>query len=541
MASDRDRLTFDARLQFRSVVAQQGRVMVPADFNEAREIEGEEQRKEALDFVGPSGTPDNGYEIDLPAPGPPPADFVIQPGTMYVGGIRAELPPGANVPITYFRQPDWLDPTPQAGTREYILLSLREQEISAVEDSNLKDVALGGPDTTQRTRIIQQIVRLPTGESDCAAALKQQEVAWAAGGRSFDEKTMRLTSLARLKVGFDNSGGPPSPCDPVAQGGYLGAENQLFRVRISAPGKFVWGRDNSSFVYRVTLGSDNQTLTFDAPPVDAFHFPKTGQAVEVLRTQAKLPDGGLIATDTGQLFTLTEAYNPDTQSVKLPAAFTASAGTPQLFLRVWDAEVNFTAGTPVTLGSEGIQVTLNAPSNIFHAGDFWAFAARPSTPVEVYPTRYLDDFQPPDGPRQWICPLAILNWSGTVGSVIADCRNKFDNLVDLTKRKSGASCCTVLLKPEDLTANTTLQSVLDSLKGTSSTVCLQPGVYFLAKPLLLGQEHSGLTLEGCHAGVVLARESAGNGNFLAGLVVLSLADNITLRGIRFELPLMPFL
>src|SRR2546425_4568809 len=130
MASDRDRLTFDVRQQYRSVVAQQGRVMVPADFNEALEIEGEDRREEALDFVGPSGTPDNGYAIGFPAASPPAFDFLVNPGTMYVGGVRVFLFPLADPtkPVTYFHQPDWLDPEPPQSTLptlEYILLSLR--------------------------------------------------------------------------------------------------------------------------------------------------------------------------------------------------------------------------------------------------------------------------------------------------------------------------------------------------------------------------------------------------------------------------------
>jgi hypothetical protein len=536
MASDRDRLTFDAKQQYRSVVAQQGRVMVPVDFNEAQEIAGTELREEALDFVGASGTPDNGYEISFPAPSPTDFDFLINPGTMYVGGLRAFLPPpeAGSRPISYFHQPDWLDPAlPSAApVQEFVCLSLREQEIGAVEDTSLKDVALGGPDTTQRTRLIQQILRGDTKGTDCASALTEQIAAWNADGQTFDSKTMRLTSLARLKVGFDQSGPPPSLCDPVAQGGYLGAENQLICVRISEAKTLVWGFDNSSFLYRVTLSSDNRTLVLDSPPVDSFHFPKVGQAVQLLRTQAKLADGGLIATDTGPVFTLAEAYNPDTQSLKLPSTFTASAGTPQLFLRVWEQERQFTAGTPTPLGSTGLQVTLQAPGNIFHVGDFWAFAARPSTPVKVYPTRYLDDFQPPDGPYQWICPLAVIGWTQKQGALVSDCRDKFDNLVELTKRKA-SGCCTVVVKPEDL-ANTSLQDIINKLpEKVPARVCLSPGDYALPKPVVI--QRADLIIEACPGGASLRAKTA-HPAFRFGLICLQGANRVQLRGLEFVLP-----
>ena len=64
MGSDRARVSYDEKQQYRSVVMQQGRVTLEADWNEAQQISTEETRKEALDFVGPAGTPDDGYRIN---------------------------------------------------------------------------------------------------------------------------------------------------------------------------------------------------------------------------------------------------------------------------------------------------------------------------------------------------------------------------------------------------------------------------------------------------------------------------------------------
>ena len=44
---------------------------------------------------------------------------------------------------------------------ELVYLMAAEQEVSAVEDPALADVALGGPDTMQRRRILQRFVRQP--------------------------------------------------------------------------------------------------------------------------------------------------------------------------------------------------------------------------------------------------------------------------------------------------------------------------------------------------------------------------------------------
>ena len=129
--------------------------------------------------------------------------------------------------------------------------------------------------------------------------------------------------------------------------------------------------------------------------------------------------------------TLAAAYNPDTKTVSLqsplPAAY--GDGNPKdphpvrVFMRVWEQQLPFTPGTPVPLGDTGVQVTLQTSNNEpFHLGDYWMFAVRPSTPQQVYPERYLTTSQHPDGPRLWICPLAVIAWlpSGG-GQVIADC------------------------------------------------------------------------------------------------------------------------
>src|SRR5215207_1719449 len=92
MGSDRARISYNDRQQYRAVIQQQGRVTLEADGNEAQQIVSEEMRKEALDFVGPVGTPDNGYEILLPGANLPNFDFAVGPGTIYVGGLRVVLP-----------------------------------------------------------------------------------------------------------------------------------------------------------------------------------------------------------------------------------------------------------------------------------------------------------------------------------------------------------------------------------------------------------------------------------------------------------------
>jgi hypothetical protein len=476
MPSDIARRSYDERQQYRSVVAQQGRVTLEADWNEAAEIAAEELRQETLEIVGPSGTPDNGYAI-TPGPG---FDFSIGHGTMYVGGERVSLPnpaettpPGQELLYSQQNQPvppgspprpaEWLDaaidpdfvPVPQnTPSPEFIYLQLREQEISAVEDSDLKDVALGGPDTAQRTRLIQHIVRRPGGT--CAAGLRLAGLSWAREGLTFNNQTMRLLSAGSLQVGFTGQAPPPDPCQPQAQSGYLGADNQLIRVQISdvapvssEPGilapvvggnGLLWGYDDASFLYHIDVVNPT-TLHLQTAPVDANHQPRAGQAVEVLMAAAQLGNGEFVAAPSGFVTTVATAYNPDTQIITiadpLPVVYgdgtAAHPSPPRVFLRVWEEHLPFTADVPVPLNATGIQVTLTlSGGTAFHLGDFWMFAVRPSTPQQVYPERLQAAAQPPNGPRLWACPLGVITWSvGAPGGTVQDCRRFFSPLTDL--------------------------------------------------------------------------------------------------------------
>src|SRR5262249_7435752 len=152
MASDRARVSFDKSRQYRAVVIQQGRVTLEADVNEAQLIAQEAQREELLDLIGPAGTPDNGYAVSAGVESDFPFEFQVGPGTMYGGGLRVSLPSA----IHYSTQPGWLDhvgdplwvdpagPGKQSQQNELVYLLLQEQEVSAVEDLPLRDVALGG-------------------------------------------------------------------------------------------------------------------------------------------------------------------------------------------------------------------------------------------------------------------------------------------------------------------------------------------------------------------------------------------------------------
>jgi hypothetical protein len=549
MTSDITRNTFDARRTYRAVVMQQGRVTIDADMNEAQTIHSEALRETTRDVVGVVGTPDDGYRVTVID-----SDFSIGAGTMYVDGLRLTLENdiryGAQKQFEWYdsaADPDWIDPGQLgAASSEAVRLHLREYNVSAVEDTTLREVALGGPDTAQRKRIVQHIVRLPAAGDDCGTAFENTVKLLSARGITFDPATMRLMGDARLRVGFTSLDTDPDPCDPEAQGGYLGSENQHIRVAVSGYDagtgtvRIAWGYDNASYLYRAIR--NGTVLTLAAQPVDAYHQPRANQAVEVLLPAVDLGNGDYIAAYRGEFRHLATAYQPDAMTIQLDATLPAQYDDqPVLLVRVWEEEFEVQPDTEVQLGTTGLTVRIRTEGDGYPLGAYWSFAVRPIEPTRIYPQRYVDAFQAPEGPREWTIPLAVVHRSDNGQAVVEDCREVFDNLVELTKRR-GSGCCTVTVTPND---TRDLQTILDAasrLQGQKVTVCLQPGVYLLRRPLRLTRRHSNLIIEACHGGAVLriAPERERERIFLQGMIQMLRADNVTLHGLVFEVPQIGF-
>jgi hypothetical protein len=540
VGSDIARISFDPTRQYRSVVLQQGRVTLEADSNEASRIASEALRLETIDIIGPAGTPDDGYKVGLD----PAGKVAVLPGIMYVGGWRCEL----DQPVELDNQPDWLNmPQQRFEGPTLVALLVTEQSVCAVEDQPLREVALGGPDSAARTRLMQHFLRLPSRGEKCDIAAKEVATLLDQDGVTLDPNTLQLISSATLQVGFVPPVGPPDPCDPPAQGGYLGADNQMVRVTVidfkpqNGTGTLLWGWNNASILYR-GAPSGPQALALTPIPIDAEHSPQQNQAVEILLTEADLLDGNDIAALSGQVAMLTQAYDPDTNLMSLPAGFTLPGTNRPLFVRLWQATVPFTSGTPVALDAASglsVSVTMTALPSHIAARPYWHFAVRPTTPTLVYPQRYLERPQRPDGPRQWLCDLAVIfAFAGQEFRLLDDCRKHFCNL---EKACTGGCCCSVTVKPADAAnLQTIIDAAVDGAAGNPVTVCLSPGNYALTAPLALGRKHAGITIEGCGGGATFQAAARSEANFLDGMIVLTESQGVTLRGITFKPPLVPF-
>jgi hypothetical protein len=497
MTIDIARDSFNAKTRnWRAVLAQQGRVTLEADINEQSAIAAEILQQETVDIIGPIGTPDRGYLVSAAG-----ADVQIGSGTIYVGGLRLSLPKA----VLTASQPDWLNmaPWPTPSGNQTIGLLVIEQSVCAVEDQTLLEVALGGPDSAGRLALLQHFLRIPTSASNCADAASALKSSLAAQGLEYDPKTCKLKSKMRLQVSVIEPPKAAGPCEPQATGGYLGADNQMIRVAVTSfdsqtnQGELVWSYNNAAFLYRATVVSGD-TVALLTTPLDPDHTPQAGQAVELLYCTEDLGDGepahsaaggNFIAAGFGSVLTLgANPFSASNNQLTLPVAFAAD-GTRPFFIRLWQQILPFTAGVNTKLGDTGLDVIITNPTLPGIGGrPWWHFAVRPSTPQNLYPQRYLNAPQPPEGPIEYLAPLGVVGWNNGAFNLIEDCSLPF---LPLTKLHD-CSCCALTLDPNTdwLTA---LNQAINNTAITTLSVCFQPGQFNVPNKITINNKSVRMT------------------------------------------------
>lgn len=513
--TDISRHATDFNKHYTGARMQQGRVLTDDDFNEHARLNAEDLRRTRIDTIGPVGTPDDGFSITNPvidATTNRPT-FTIKAGSFYLGGQRLTL----EADELYHLQKDWLqngadttDPIlaiPTGARFDFAWLETWQQPVSAIEDSELLEVALGGPDTSTRIRNLRRVHVLPNVvNGDCNDAWAQLLTSLAPLGTINDE--FELVPDAKLKVEPDGTSGTTDLCSPPVAGGYLGAENQAIRVQIVGPNQFTWGYDNAAPLYRVQLGVDasaqRRRITMVSLPKDTAHWPLAGQTVELLPWSAVLPNGQKIASTHGHLAKVTASYDPDKKYFDIDVvppddasghhfgetwkdrtgpsgdASTLDDEGEFFYLRVWNrgtdtasaAKIAFTAGTAVALAHTGFKVTFTGAQ--LRRDDYWIIAARPDAPNVIVPWE-LATHRRPHGIRRWIAPLAVISWPGGTadGEVVNDCRETF---LPLTRIRT---CCTVTVGDGNESHGnfTSIQKAIESLPEKGGRVCILPGKY----------------------------------------------------------------
>lgn len=484
MKADLTRVTFDPKKRYRSVLHQQGRVQLDADLNEAQSIQNDRLDESLTDVIGKSGVPRDraGFEIKIAAS---LKDLEIGPGRIYAEGIAA-VSEGATLlsqPFTF--KPDTLFALDLG--RNLIYLEVWERTISAIEDSSIREQALGGPDTAARTQVVWQVRAKHVANGTTCSTL---------GAWQPPIPTGKLEAIVAPPT--DDT----SLCSLPPLGGYTRTENQLYRIEVHQSGtqttaKFKWSRDNGAVASPILSASNVKDVALDRLDPDSSFGFGDARFVEACdeRTELDFTNHPILDASNTDVTTNTVTVSPN-------AEFDA-AKKPKL--RRWDGKFDGSASTINLEG--GLSVKLSAGN--YQVGDYWLVPARALLEGLPGTIEWPAGPQPPRGNRRRYVPLALVDLAEIYGGIrvfqnLADCRDKFPPLTDiwasdinivdncsfgtaktvqdaidiLCKREE---TCTIVIRPGD-----DLQKRFDEIPdGASAQVCFPVGGWMVPEPILV--------------------------------------------------------
>lgn len=481
MKGDFTRSTFKKKKHFHDVRMQQGRVQMDADWNEQLDITGHRVETETKDVVGLCGTPMHhggfrifttlekrvGLEKKLPdefvSVIPNWGNLFISSGRMYVDGILCEneqsvhftkqpdLPmpkslrldqpkPGISGEVISTDEPFMPPPSTKQIYLAYIDVWLRH--ITALEDPEIREKALGGPDTATRVKTVWQVklFKVKGKTVNCLSVLP----AWR-------EYVKPVTG--KLAAYTETVADEEKPCVLSPEGGYRRLENQLYRVEIHRGGElangitFKWSRDNGTVVAKWEeqgQGANKNKLTVSSTGRDEVLNFKKGHWVELtdesrvllgkpgILVQLEDVEGQVLTIDTDNII------DPDNSSATSVDINDFDDDPKVRLCRRWDSLGEITVDTP----QEGIEledgVMVEFSSGTYKTGDYWLVPARTVDADVEWPK---DDspepqpiFQSPHGIHHHYCPLALLEFKPgqSPWKVLSDCRSIFPPLTELT-------------------------------------------------------------------------------------------------------------
>ena len=415
MKGDFTRSTFKKEKHYHDVRMQQGRVQLDSDWNEQQDITYNRVETESADLIGISGTPyDNaGFNIE---PDGTSASLLISKGDYYIDGILCQNEQD-NIPID--KQPDFKTELPNVSGYYLAYLDVWQRHITALDDPDIREVALGGPDTATRSKTIWQVKLFPLkNEYTCLDSITE-----------WDDEIAPGTGTLAAQVEKDAS--PAGPCDLGSSGGYRGLENRLYRVEVHKGGirkdaSFKWSRDNGSVVAKWEDQDPKTNLKISKLGRDYILKFSPGQWVELTDDLHELAgEPGILvklADVQGDVLIISDA---DASGIEF------NDFSPIQKIRRWDSdgEIKVTNKNPVDL-EDGVQVIFN--SGTYKTGDYWMIPARIEIPGIEWPQNGNDpEFLPPDGIQHHYSRLAVLQFNGTKWDKKSDCRSIFPPVTKL--------------------------------------------------------------------------------------------------------------
>lgn len=457
MKADISRSTFRKEKHYRKVNMQQGRVQVDSDWNEQIDIQVHHDRAFLREIVGKTGTSveEPGFKIK-----PDGDTYWIGPGRYYVDGILCENDcKNKKKGIRATEQPDLPEfgrnsPQIQGDSGLYIVyLDVWERHLTALDDPEIREVALGGPDTATRTKTVWQVKAHRISDPTKLMSNKDKLNRTCKGDKNQHFNCL-LKSEAYSQVtglfGFLQARAKPTKpfgvsVGMLSEGGYEGVENHLYRVEIHDGGKFgeratfKWSRDNGTVVAKVTAINNeiNRIIISDAGKDNELAFA-AGQWVEVTDDCHEL--WGL----PGTLVELEDVRNEEIifkpSTIRRGAdAINGSNFQKNPKIRRWDSlgllEVKNSSMNEGYMELEkGVEVRFG--NGTYETGDYWLIPVRTATKDVEWPKKAGTN-EPEERTQERIehhyCELALLEFdrANKKLEIVSDCRNFFSPLVKI--------------------------------------------------------------------------------------------------------------
>jgi len=355
---------------------------------------------------------------------------------------------------TYLTQPDYRNPDPRillpAQERYLVYLDVWQRHLTALQDIEVREVALGGPDTATRTKTVWQVKLEEIGAGLHCDSFGPAFVPSRAGG-----STGRLR--ARTQLGAESK----DPCIIPASAGYRRLENQLYRVEIHQGGTaddatFKWSRENGSVAFPILKVETNAGKT----TVELEHLGRDANLGLAKENWVELVDDDHALHGRAEPLLQVDEVDVANRKVVLKGTPVGSVGQDSNMhplLRRWDhkegklkegaLEIEEGTGDSGWIDLEsGVQIqfpkpTAKFPASQYRTGDYWLIPARANTGDVEWPTDTEDPevpkdpvAQPPHGIHHHYCPLAILAYDAAKKQwkVESDCRPLFPALTELT-------------------------------------------------------------------------------------------------------------
>jgi hypothetical protein len=496
------------RAGVRSVLLQQGRPLVDADWNEQAGITADRAETLARHVIGIHGAPREqaGFGVSIAG-----GVMSIGAGHLYADGLALHNPAplnyAAQLPASSFPA---LTTILNSGQRGFVYTEAVLRPTSAGVEPYLSDPALGGIDPVVREEVDWSIRVVPL--TDTGFTANQLRTGFATNQTLNIPQWRQTTGGLDADVQTEAEVTDPTPCELPPTAGYLDQLNRLYRVEVQSPGApgtatFKWTEDAG---VEAGLQASGAGFILDLPQARAEAWFPVGAIVEVINNDLER------AGEPGPMGTITSAPG---QPLVINGVNAADLSANVRIRRWATMPISIPAGNAWVVLSKGIKVRFCAGH--YARGSAWTIPGRTVLGDIMWPPYRTPDqrvtisgnlvgfYAPTEGRRRY-APLAIIARNGGDLSVADDLRDIFSPLTDqravdirfddsiaqlnaanvqeaidaLATRD--AACCTWHVLPTD-----GWQRVFDEIRpGQNGKICFAPGNYTLKRPVqITGKGH----------------------------------------------------